>query len=95
MSDWYGLYSDLPNLQMKVKVNDKNSIKPCYNETEVIEPKGMQDDLNALMKKYPGSRTFVRPSGTEDVVRIYLEGAQDDLEPMTKEVVSVIQKYNK
>jgi len=26
-----------------------------------------------VVAKYPGSRSFARPSGTEDVVRVYVE----------------------
>jgi len=39
----------------------------------LVSPKGLQNRINDLMKRYEGGRCFVRPSGTEDVVRIYAE----------------------
>ena len=35
--------------------------------------RGLQQKLDELVKKYDGGRSFVRPSGTEDVVRVYAE----------------------
>ena len=35
----------------------------------------LQARINELVKKYDGSQSFVRPSGTEDVVRVYVEAA--------------------
>lgn len=33
----------------------------------------MQDIIDEIVKSIPKGRSFVRPSGTEDVVRIYAE----------------------
>lgn len=38
-----------------------------------VTPEGLQEAINALVAKYPKSRSFVRPSGTEDYVRVYAE----------------------
>lgn len=38
-----------------------------------MTPPGLQEAINDLVKKYKLSRAFVRPSGTEDVVRVYAE----------------------
>ena len=35
--------------------------------------KGLQSSIDEVVKDYELSRCFVRPSGTEDVVRIYAE----------------------
>lgn len=46
-------------------------------------PVGLQAAVDAEVAKYPQARSFVRPSGTEDVVRVYAEaetrGATDAL----------------
>ncbi|VCX42199.1 unnamed protein product, partial [Gulo gulo] len=34
---------------------------------------GLQEAIDDLVKKYKLSRAFVRPSGTEDIVRVYAE----------------------
>eukprot|EP01080_Neovahlkampfia_damariscottae_P011298 gene11298-4109_t len=73
IEDWIKLYTDLPSVQSKLKVKDRTVIQTSVDETQVIKPDGVQEKLNDLMKKYNNSRTFIRPSGTEDVVRIYAE----------------------
>lgn len=44
-----------------------------YAEDKVIEPAYFQTQIDEIIAKYPGSRGFIRPSGTEDIVRIYAE----------------------
>ena len=36
---------------------------------------GLQAAIDAAVARYPHGRSFVRPSGTEDVVRVYAEAA--------------------
>ncbi len=45
------------------------------DETRVVEPKALQDAIDALVSTVDKGRAFVRPSGTEDVVRVYAEAA--------------------
>ena len=39
----------------------------------------IQEEIDAIVKKYPKARAFLRPSGTEDVLRLYVE-AEDSFE---------------
>ena len=71
--DWNALYTDLPSRQCKVEVEDRTMIHTNANETECTSPVELQHELNAVMARCPGSRCFVRPSGTENVVRVYAE----------------------
>jgi len=72
--DWNGLYQDLPSRQAKVRVRDRTIIKTNECETRCLEPAGVQDALEQASVACGGQgRAFVRPSGTEDVVRIYAE----------------------
>lgn len=48
-------------------------IKTNENETRAIAPDTLQPALDEAMKKVTGSHCFVRPSGTENVVRVYAE----------------------
>ena len=45
------------------------------DETRAIAPAELQVELDALASKHELGRCFVRPSGTEDVVRVYAEAA--------------------
>jgi phosphoacetylglucosamine mutase len=97
LEQWYGgLYRDLPSRQLKVHVKDRTVIQVNHNETQVVQPKQLQDALDTEMQQRTTTKTatplpmtaatddddaldgtprcFVRPSGTEDVVRIYAEG---------------------
>ena len=42
---------------------------------QVTAPAGLQAAIDALVAAVPQGRSFVRPSGTEDVVRVYAEAA--------------------
>lgn len=73
INDWNGLYTDLPSRQCKVTVEDRTMIRTNTNETECTSPAQLQHELDRIMARCPGSRCFVRPSGTENVVRVYAE----------------------
>merc|ERR1711982_196196 len=71
--DWFAMYSDLPNRQIKVVVADRTVIETTNAERTVTKPAGLQNEIDKLAASYPQGRAFVRPSGTEDVVRVYAE----------------------
>jgi phosphoacetylglucosamine mutase len=85
--DWENFYSDLPNRTTKVEVKDKSKVVNTWDQTRCLEPKGfslkkiiklvkildLQDTIDEIVKAIPKGRSFVRPSGTEDVLRIYAE----------------------
>lgn len=49
-----------------------NVVKTNANDTQCLAPRKVQSELDAAMQEFRG-RCFVRPSGTEDVVRVYAE----------------------
>jgi phosphoacetylglucosamine mutase len=73
ITTWSNLYTDLPSRQCKVQVQDRSMIETNENETRATRPKELQDALDEAMAKVSGGRCFVRPSGTENVVRVYAE----------------------
>ncbi|CAN6463274.1 unnamed protein product [Victoria cruziana] len=75
---WSELYEDLPSRQLKVKVIDRNAVVTGNAETTVVEPKGLQEAIDSEVAKYSQGRSFVRPSGTEDVIRVYAEASTQD-----------------
>ena len=87
LKDWLKIYDDLPNLQQKVKVQDRTIFETTDAERICVKPEGLQKEINALMKKYKRGRAFVRPSGTEDVVRVYAEASDsNDVKTLAAEV---------
>ena len=74
-AEWNSLYADLPNRLLKVVVGDRNAFKTEDAERRLVSPPGLQAKIDELVLRYEGGRSFVRPSGTEDVVRVYAEAA--------------------
>ncbi|KAI8915725.1 hypothetical protein EDD86DRAFT_196703 [Gorgonomyces haynaldii] len=72
-AQWDNAYTDLPSRQEKVKVSNRHLFVPINADTELSSPIELQHKINALVKNYPKGRCFVRPSGTEDIVRVYAE----------------------
>ncbi|NXW17076.1 AGM1 mutase, partial [Circaetus pectoralis] len=87
VQQWDAIYTDLPNRLLKVQVADRRVIVTTDAERCVVTPPGLQEKIDALVKKYKLSRAFVRPSGTEDVVRIYAEAdTQENADVLAHEV---------
>ena len=90
---WEALYSDLPSKQLKVKVQDRSVVETTEDETRCIRPQALQDRLDSAVKNIPSGRVFVRPSGTEDVVRVYAEAAsQEDAEALANAASEAIME---
>ncbi|KAG6801624.1 phosphoacetylglucosamine mutase [Apis mellifera caucasica] len=92
--EWEKMYTDLPNKQLMIKVNDKNVITTTDAGRQCITPEGLQDEIDKVILQYKRGRSFVRPSGTEDVVRIYAECENlYDLNKLIIDVASLVYKY--
>lgn len=78
IEDWNSAYADLPNRQMKVTVADRAVITTTDAERVCVTPAGLQDTINSIVANYPNGRSFVRPSGTEDIVRVYAEASTQE-----------------
>uniref|UniRef100_A0A7N8YMQ5 Phosphoacetylglucosamine mutase n=1 Tax=Mastacembelus armatus TaxID=205130 RepID=A0A7N8YMQ5_9TELE len=87
IQQWDAIYTDLPNRQLKVKVADRRVIDTTDAERRAVSPAGLQEAIDSLVKKYRQARSFVRPSGTEDVVRVYAEAeTQESADTLAHEV---------
>jgi phosphoacetylglucosamine mutase len=90
---WNASYTDLYNRQEKVKVKNRTKFVPINADTELLEPAGMQQKIVQIVEKYNG-RSFVRPSGTEDVVRVYAEAATPEAtRQLADEIVALVREY--
>lgn len=94
LQKWHTLYTDLPSKQQKVAVPDKSMVACSEDECTVVRPAALQEDLQAAMLSVSQGRCFVRPSGTEDVVRIYAEAAtQAEADLLTELSFAAIRKH--
>ncbi|XP_064465674.1 phosphoacetylglucosamine mutase-like [Ornithodoros turicata] len=71
--EWNALYTDLPNRQLKIRVANRNIITTTDAERRCTTPANLQPAIDLLVQNVPNGRSFVRPSGTEDIVRVYAE----------------------
>ena len=55
-----------------------------------MEAHDLQDEIDKLVSGYKNARSFVRPSGTEDIVRVYAEA--DTREAADSLALAVSQK---
>ncbi|KAL6459681.1 hypothetical protein MHYP_G00314400 [Metynnis hypsauchen] len=93
VQEWDSIYTDLPNRQLTVKVADRRIIDTADAERRAVTPAGLQDSIDALVKKYTKARAFVRPSGTEDLVRVYAEAeTQESADVLAHEVSLAIYR---
>ena len=83
-------YEDLPNRLAKVSVKDRTLVKTADDSEMVcVAPLGLQTTIDNLCAQFANSRAFVRPSGTEDVVRVYAEAeTEKDVETLMKQVIN-------
>ena len=89
-----GMYEELFSKNAKVGVKNKNIIIPNENETKLLEPVTVQNIIDDLVVKMNKGRCFIRPSGTEDVVRIYVEGENENqVEEVMKKLVDILKEY--
>ncbi|EJT97758.1 phosphoacetylglucosamine mutase [Dacryopinax primogenitus] len=72
---WDSLYTDLPNKLVKVNVKNRADFQTEVAERRLTHPAELQRFVDSQVAKYPDGRGFIRPSGTEDAVRVYAEAA--------------------
>ncbi|EDW70507.1 phosphoacetylglucosamine mutase [Drosophila virilis] len=93
VKDWISSYTDLPNQQLKIQVQDRNVIETADAERVCVKPEGLQEEINKVVSNYKRGRAFVRPSGTEDVVRVYAEAStKENTQQLAYEVGRLVQK---
>lgn len=74
VQDWKKLYTEKHTKMSKIEVQDKNIFICNTNELELIEPAYVQDYIERLCASQQVlCRAFVRASGTENVVRLFVE----------------------
>lgn len=58
--EWDQAYTDLPNRLVKVVVSDRHIFKTTNAERQLVEPAGLQTEIDSLVAKYSNGRSFVR-----------------------------------
>ena len=91
--EWDGAYEDLPNKLLKVQVKDRSKFTTQDAERRLVTPQGLQTKIDEVVAKYKDARSFVRPSGTEDCVRVYAETSlAGELNSLATNVARLVQE---
>lgn len=72
-AQWDSAYTDYPNRLVKVLVQDRYAFKTTDAERKVEKPEGLQAKIDEAAAAVEGGRSFARPSGTEDALRVFAE----------------------
>ena len=92
--EWDSAYEDLPNKLLKVNVKDRFMFVTEDAERKLVKPEGLQAKIDELVAKYKDARSFVRPSGTEDCVRVYAEaGVAGELNSLANGVAKLVADF--
>ena len=93
LADWDALYTELPSRQLKVSVPDRSIFKCINADTKLAEPAHLQAKVDELVTRAgAGARAFIRPSGTEDIVRVYAEAATREACDLLADAVAALLK---
>ncbi len=84
---WFNLFSKNKFMLYKKEVNNKNIFITNNIGNRLIKPKEIQNKIDEINLKY-NCISFIRPSGTENVIRIYIEG--NNIEEIKKEINDIL-----
>ena len=85
------IYEEYPSKMFKAVVEDRTSFKTIWDETRLEDPIALQRTLDQLVKQVEGGRAFVRPSGTEDILRLYVETKnKEDIQKLADKILGEI-----
>ncbi len=91
---WSNMYGDIPSRTIKAPVKNKSIFKTTEDEQRLVAPKEVQDFIDKTCTKYESGRAFVRPSGTEDILRIHAEAAtQETADKFADEIKTFLKAY--
>ena len=90
---WSHLFFPNHSILTKHDVQDKNILKTTENELKLTKPAYLQNYIDKQCKENK-CRAFVRPSGTENCVRLYVEGTDELMNKIAhNKIERFIQKY--
>lgn len=93
VDEWVSMYTDYPSKQTKLHVS-RSKFKTINADRICLEPHGLQTSINQIISNHKNARAFVRPSGTEDVVRLYVEAlSTEEVDTITHQIAQEVTLY--
>lgn len=81
LDNWEQLYEDYPTTIIGTRSPIKDLIKTSENELEVLFPSELAEKIREISDQYSQDRVriLVRPSGTEPIVRVFVEASNIEI----------------
>jgi phosphoacetylglucosamine mutase len=73
IQDFNNIYDENPSRMYKAIVKDRTKFKVIWDESRLTSPEALQEFIDAQVGSVNEGKAFVRPSGTEDILRLYAE----------------------
>ncbi|TNV80721.1 hypothetical protein FGO68_gene10832 [Halteria grandinella] len=95
IADFATLYEENPSRMFKAVVKDRTKFNVVWDESRLTQPIELQNYIDALVSQTTEGKAFVRPSGTEDILRLYAEAkTMEEMEALAKAILKEIdEKY--
>jgi phosphomannomutase len=81
--EFYELFKVREHRVIKIPVQDRTGYRTTEDQTVLLEPLDKVIELSDVIASYDGTRIFVRPSGTEPILRAYVENDGDNTHNLT------------
>jgi phosphoacetylglucosamine mutase len=89
--DMFRLYERLESKTYRLAVSDRNLYKTTWDGTKLLEPIEISQKIDTLLEQFKSHRAFLRPSGTENCLRLYVEGYDlDSVENLANMIKNIV-----
>lgn len=96
ITDFAAIYEENPSRMFKAVVKDRTKFKVIWDESRLTQPIELQNTIDALVAQTTEGKAFVRPSGTEDILRLYAEAkTAEEMEVLAKAILREIEEKYK
>lgn len=92
--NFYNMFNHREAKIVNIKVNQKDIYKTDQSETILLEPLNLVENIRLILssEQFKGCRIHIRPSGTEDFLRIYVENNHNNMSNL-EELLEMIKNY--
>lgn len=95
LDNWHEIYKEVPSHIYKCHMNNRNLILTNATATLLVQPAGFAKRLERLKSCYNNFRIVIRPSGTEPVIRVYIETEkEEDINLIKTRITKWIEHYD-
>ena len=85
------IYTMSPSKMFEIKVADRSKFKVTEDESRLLFPNELQIEIDKEIAKVKNGKAFVRPSGTQDFVRLYAEAETiEEMESIAENILNII-----